>query len=146
MARKRRGIPGLSFSWKRALGITAAKQRIARATGIPTTKAGRQQKIGRMLTGCSCLFQHTLFPVARPRLHAFTDYTAALRGVLLGVQLAQQKPPEQVKPLLQAALRGVYVSAGSYDLALHGIDNVEMSTGPLSYLIRKLFPNDLTPV
>ena len=61
-----------------------------------------------------------------PRLHTFTDYTAALRGVLLGVQLAQQKPPEQVKPLLQAALRGVYVSAGSYDLALHGIDNVEM--------------------
>ena len=31
-----------------------------------------------------------------------------------------------MKPLLQAALRGVYVSAGSYDLALHGIDNVEM--------------------
>ena len=29
--------------------------------------------------------------------------------------------------MLQAALRGVYVSAGSYDLALHGIDNVEMS-------------------
>ena len=28
--------------------------------------------------------------------------------------------------MLQAALRGVYVSAGSYDLALHGIDNVEM--------------------
>ena len=75
------------------------------------------------ITGCG---YHTLFPVARPRLHAFTDYTAALRGVLLGVQLAQQKPPEQVKPLLQAALRGVYVSAGSYDLALHGIDNVEM--------------------
>ena len=59
----------------------------------------------------------------RPRL--VCDF-AALRGVLLGVQLAQQKPPEQVKPLLQAALRGVYVSAGSYDLALHGIDNVEM--------------------
>ena len=59
----------------------------------------------------------------RPRL--VYDF-AALRGVLLGVQLAQQKPPEQVKPLLQAALRGVYVSAGSYDLALHGIDNVEM--------------------
>ena len=59
----------------------------------------------------------------RPRL--VYDF-AALRGVLLGVQLAQQKPPEQVKPLLQAALLGVYVSAGSYDLALHGIDNVEM--------------------
>lgn len=54
MAKRRRGIPGLSFSWKRALGITAAKQKIARATGIPTTKAGRQQKIGRMLTGGGC--------------------------------------------------------------------------------------------
>lgn len=33
-------IPGLSFSWKRALGITQTKQKIARKTGIPTTKAG----------------------------------------------------------------------------------------------------------
>jgi len=43
------GIPGLSFSWKRALGVTSAKQRVARATGIPTTKQGRQQKIGRIV-------------------------------------------------------------------------------------------------
>lgn len=34
------GIPGLSFSWKRALGITHAKQKFARETGIPTSKAG----------------------------------------------------------------------------------------------------------
>ena len=39
-------IPGLSFSWKRALGITQVKQRIARKTGIPTSKAGVQRKIG----------------------------------------------------------------------------------------------------
>lgn len=32
------------FSWKRALGITKAKQRLARATGIPTTKQGRKRK------------------------------------------------------------------------------------------------------
>lgn len=50
MAKKLR-IPGVSFSWKRALGITAAKQKIARKTGIPTTKQGRQRKIGRMM-GC----------------------------------------------------------------------------------------------
>lgn len=43
------GIPGLSFSWKRALGVTDAKRKIAKATGIPTTKSGRQRKIGRML-------------------------------------------------------------------------------------------------
>lgn len=39
-------IPGLSFSWKRAVGIFQLKQKIARKTGIPTTKAGIQRKIG----------------------------------------------------------------------------------------------------
>lgn len=42
-------IPGLSFSWKRALGITQAKQQFARRTGIPTTKAGVERKVGRMI-------------------------------------------------------------------------------------------------
>ena len=49
-------IPGLSFSWKRALGITKAKRKIskakrkiANATGIPTTKAGRRNKVGKIL-------------------------------------------------------------------------------------------------
>ena len=37
-------IPGLSFSWKRAVGISSAKRKIAKATGIPTTKSGRQKK------------------------------------------------------------------------------------------------------
>ena len=40
------GIKGLSFSWKRALGISEAKRKVARKTGIPTTKAGMQRKIG----------------------------------------------------------------------------------------------------
>lgn len=40
------GIPGLSFSWKRALGLTQARQRIARRTGIPTSKSGIERKIG----------------------------------------------------------------------------------------------------
>lgn len=39
-------IPGLSFSLKRAIGITKIKQKIARATGIPTTKQGLERKIG----------------------------------------------------------------------------------------------------
>lgn len=43
------GIPGLSFSWKRALGITQAKQKIARQTGVPTTKAGIERKSGKMI-------------------------------------------------------------------------------------------------
>lgn len=40
---------GFSFSWKRALGISAAKQRIARQTGIPTTQSGLERKVGRSL-------------------------------------------------------------------------------------------------
>lgn len=48
MAKKKR-IPGLSFSPKRALGISNAKRKIAKATGIPTTKQGRQAKLGKLL-------------------------------------------------------------------------------------------------
>jgi len=43
------GIPGLSFSWSRALGIAQARQRVARKTGIPTSKQGLERKIGHML-------------------------------------------------------------------------------------------------
>ena len=46
MSKKSTPIPGLSFSWKQALGITQAKQKIARKTGIPTSKAGLERKIG----------------------------------------------------------------------------------------------------
>lgn len=44
-------IPGLSFSLKRALGITAVKQKVARATGIPTTRGGIERKIGGLVLG-----------------------------------------------------------------------------------------------
>ena len=40
---------GLSWSWKRAVGISAVKSKIARKTGIPTTKSGRQRKVGRKI-------------------------------------------------------------------------------------------------
>jgi hypothetical protein len=46
---RRKLVRGLSFSWKRALGITAAKRKIAKATGIPTSKAGRRNKLARLL-------------------------------------------------------------------------------------------------
>ena len=42
-------IPGVSFSLNRALGITQAKQKLARETGIPTSKAGLERKIGKMI-------------------------------------------------------------------------------------------------
>jgi hypothetical protein len=42
------------FSWKRLLGISAAKAQLSRAIGIPLTKSGRERKLGRLLTG-GCL-------------------------------------------------------------------------------------------
>ncbi len=42
-------IPGISFSWKHALGITQAKQKFARQTGIPTSKAGLERRLGKTL-------------------------------------------------------------------------------------------------
>ena len=39
-------IPGVSFSLKRALGITKLKQQISKKTGIPLTKNGVERKIG----------------------------------------------------------------------------------------------------
>lgn len=41
--------PGISFSWKRALGVTKVKRSIARSTGIPTTRSGRRNKLGRWM-------------------------------------------------------------------------------------------------
>ena len=41
---------GLSFSLKRAVGISGMKNKISRKTGIPSTKNGFNQKLGRIIT------------------------------------------------------------------------------------------------
>jgi len=46
---------GVSFSWKRAVGISGMKSRISRQIGIPLTRSGRQRKIGRAM-GCCVVF------------------------------------------------------------------------------------------
>jgi hypothetical protein len=43
------------FSWKRAIGLSAAKARLSRRIGIPLTKSGRQRKLGKMVSGGGCL-------------------------------------------------------------------------------------------
>jgi hypothetical protein len=42
-------IPGFSFSLKRALGISALKQKVAKSIGIPTTRQGVERKIGNAI-------------------------------------------------------------------------------------------------
>jgi hypothetical protein len=45
---------GFSFSWKRALGISSAKQRLSRSIGLPLTKSGLERKLGRVaMKGCA---------------------------------------------------------------------------------------------
>jgi len=41
--------PGLTFSWKRALGVTKLKRSVSKATGIPTSRSGRRAKVGRWM-------------------------------------------------------------------------------------------------
>jgi hypothetical protein len=43
------------FSWKRAIGLSAAKARLSRRIGIPLTKSGRQRKLGKIVSGGGCL-------------------------------------------------------------------------------------------
>lgn len=43
------------FSWKRAVGLSAAKGRLSRRIGIPLTKSGRQRKLGALVSGGGCL-------------------------------------------------------------------------------------------
>jgi hypothetical protein len=56
MSRKRgTGIPGLSFSLRRALGISSAQAKVSRQLGIPLSRSGRQKKVGREM-GCAIPF------------------------------------------------------------------------------------------
>ena len=48
------------FSWKRFVGISGAKARMSRKIGIPLTRSGRHQKIGRGVTGGGCLLPSAL--------------------------------------------------------------------------------------
>ena len=37
------------FSWSRRLGISTVKSNISRKIGVPLSKSGREQKLGRMI-------------------------------------------------------------------------------------------------
>jgi hypothetical protein len=38
------------FSWKRALGTSAAKARLSRRIGVPLTRSGQQRKFGALVS------------------------------------------------------------------------------------------------
>jgi hypothetical protein len=67
------------FSWRRLLGISAAKSRISRTIGVPLTLSGRQRKIGRLVTGGGCLL-----PVVFVALVAVTAAMTIMWPTVLG--------------------------------------------------------------
>ncbi len=46
------------FSWKRLLGISKIKSNFGRTIGIPTTRSGRQRKMG---AACGCCLVQIFF-------------------------------------------------------------------------------------
>ncbi|EKY22032.1 hypothetical protein [Capnocytophaga sp. oral taxon 326] len=42
---------GFSFSWKRAVGLTALRSKASRRIGVPTSRQGVERKIGATLLG-----------------------------------------------------------------------------------------------
>lgn len=51
------------FSWKKLTGMSATKSKISRQIGIPLTKSGRQQKIGKYVSkGCLGLLFFLILP------------------------------------------------------------------------------------
>jgi len=43
------GLPGTSFSPRRAIGEDVLKRTVAKKTGVPLTKSGAERKIGRTI-------------------------------------------------------------------------------------------------
>ena len=43
------GLPGTSFSPRRAIGEDVLKRTVAKKTGVPVTKSGVERKIGRTI-------------------------------------------------------------------------------------------------
>lgn len=52
------------FSWKKLSGYSGAKSNLSRKIGIPLTKSGRNQKIGRIVSkGCLGILVAMTLPI-----------------------------------------------------------------------------------
>ena len=73
-------------SLKTALGITKAKRRMAKATGIPTTISGRKRKAMNALTGGAYgKYQRTRAAINRPLKYA--KHPSTLMGCLISLMM-----------------------------------------------------------
>ena len=112
MAKNKSIIPG--FSLNRALGITSAKQKIARATGIPTTKQGRKRKLQ------SSLWTAVAVGVAAAACSSREKQSAPPANE----QPQQAIPPQTPSKSSLAAERGDMFSAAAYAVLESGTATV----------------------
>jgi hypothetical protein len=84
---------GFSWSWKRAIGLTAAKSRISREIGIPLTRAGRERKVGAWLLGDSSRKHTSHFH--RHKTHIAWGLILTLAALFVYSNFRTDQPPEQ---------------------------------------------------
>lgn len=111
MAKNKSIIPG--FSLNRALGITSAKQKIARATGIPTTKQGRKRKL-----------QSSLWTAVAVGVAAACSSREKQSAPPANEQPQQTISPQTPSKSSLAAERGDMFSAASYAVLESGVASV----------------------
>lgn len=84
---------GLSFSWKRAIGISSAKGKLSRAIGIPLTRSGRQRKAGRLLgnllgagviAGAESITKHDTVNSKTSSNEVVQDYRSVVTSIKIG--------------------------------------------------------------
>src|ERR1700674_2979900 len=78
------------FSWKRFLGVSAAKSRISRRIGIPLTRSGRQRKVGAAFGGLGGFLFLLLFNVIA---RAFSGPPAPPSIIVPRTSTPASKPP-----------------------------------------------------
>lgn len=80
------------FSWKRVTGISGAKSNISKKIGIPLTKSGRQQKIGRAASsGCAVTLLVLIIPMALLFTAILATACAIIQGPIRCRQTAGRK-------------------------------------------------------
>jgi len=68
MTRRGRSF-GLSFSWRRATGLSAAQAKVSRTIGLPLSRSGRDRKLGRMVGRGSAIGVLAALAAAAALLH-----------------------------------------------------------------------------
>jgi peptidoglycan hydrolase-like protein with peptidoglycan-binding domain len=120
MAKRRKSIiPGMSFSWKRALGVTSAKQKFSRATGIPTTRSGRQRKAARLM---GCLMPVTIACCVIALMVLALSIASAASSEIQYAQVTTSKGPLNMREtpsskadIIEKIPKGTIIAVGPYN-------------------------------